>query len=161
MRYPRDCLVPELCICTAHPNNSSLLQKVVLQLRIPLSMMKSTNRLIKVNTTVPMVKWAICMTFLQSTVNTELTDFLEFCRCDSSQTSYVKLQHYCMGITFRCAPQTRRSTCLTVQHTYLWTYSWCGQPRRRPSQAEKGLMSADLCWAPLYEEHYPMDYNLK
>ena len=71
MQYLRDGLVPELCICTAHPNNSCLLQKVVLQLRVTPSMMKSTKCLIKVNATVPMVKQAICMTFLQSTTNME------------------------------------------------------------------------------------------
>lgn len=75
---------PRLCICTAHPNNSSVLQKVVLQLRVTPSMIKSTKHLIKVNTAVPMVKQTICMTFLQSTINTELSDFLGFCMFDSS-----------------------------------------------------------------------------
>lgn len=65
-QYQRDCWEPELRVCTAHPNNSSLLPKVVLHLRVTPSMMKSTNCLTKVSTAVPVVERAICINFLQS-----------------------------------------------------------------------------------------------
>lgn len=76
MQYLWACLMPQLYICTAHANNSSLLQKVVLQLRVTPSMMKSTKCLIKVNA---------AMSYLRDLPpkHPQHSDFLGFCRCDS------------------------------------------------------------------------------